>query len=68
MKNVEKHLNSTLLCVFKIQCQIYSHESKNNLHPLEIPKNLNSPISDRIKVVGHLFDTPTQNQKPFSNG
>jgi len=65
MKNIEKQVNSTLIYVYKIQRSFYSHESKNNLHPSEISKNLNSPISDRIKVVGHLFP---QKQQSFSNG
>jgi len=54
MKNVEKQLNSPLICVFKIQRPFYSHGSKNNLHQPDIAKNLNSSISNRIKVVGHL--------------
>ena len=55
MKKIEKQLNSTLICVFKIQRQFYSQESKNNPNQSEISKNFYSPISDRIKFVGHLI-------------
>ena len=55
MKNREKQLNSILIYVFKIQRQFNKSKNKNNLHPSEISKNLNSPISDRIEVVGHLI-------------
>jgi len=65
MKNVEKHLKTTLICVFKIQRPFYSHKSKNNLHPSEISKILNSLISDRIKVVGHLIQHKSKNHFPM---
>jgi len=61
MKNIEKQLNSSLICVFKIQRQFYTRESKNNLHQSEISKNLNSPISDRIKVVRNLIQHKSKN-------
>ena len=67
MKNTEKQLNSSLICVFKIQRPFYSHESKTNLHPSEVSKNLNSPISDRIKVVGHLIQHKNKNHFPMVN-
>jgi len=66
-KTIEKQLNSTLICVSKTQCPFYSYESKNNLHPSEISKNLNSPISDRIKVVGHLIQHKSKNHFPVVN-
>ena len=49
MKNIEKQLNSTLICILKIQRQFYSHESKNNLHPSKMSKNMYLPISGRKK-------------------
>jgi len=64
MKNIEKQLNFILVCVFKIQRQFYSHESKNNLLQSEISKILNSLISDRIKVVGHLIQHKSKNHFP----
>ena len=63
MKSTEK-LKSTLSGAFKIQRQFYSHESKNNLHPSEISKNLNSPNSDRTKVEGHLIQRKSKNHFP----
>ena len=66
VKNLEKFLNSTLICVFKIQRQFYSHESKTNLHPLEISKNLNSPISDRMKVKA-IWSNISKNHFPMVN-
>ena len=65
MKNMQKQLNSTSICVWKIQHPFYSRESKNNLHPSEIWKNLNSPISDRIKVVWHLIQHKSKNHFPM---
>ena len=76
MKNIENQLNSTLICVFKIQRQFYSHKSKNNLHQSETSKNLNLPIGNlknceftnqRSNKSGRILN-PTQKQKPFSNG
>ena len=67
MKNIEKQLNSTLFCVFKIQRPFYSHESKNNFHPSEISKNLNSPISDRIKVIEHFCSHKSNDYFPMVN-
>jgi len=50
---------------FKIQHPFYSHESKNNLHPSEISENLNSPISDRKEVIGHLIQDKSENHFPM---
>jgi len=66
MKNIEKQLNSALICVFKIQRQFYSHESKNNLHPSEISKNVKF-TNQRSNKSGRTLDS-TQKQKTFSNG
>jgi len=66
MKNIEKQLNSTLICAFEIQCKFYSHESKNNPHPSEISKNFEFS-HQRSNKSGKALD-PTQKQKPFSNG
>jgi len=65
MKNKGKQLNFTLICVFKIQRPFYSHESKNNLQPSEIANYLGSPISDRIKLVGHLIQHKRKNHFPM---
>ena len=72
MKNIEKTKLHIYLCVFageKIQYQVYLHESKkknSTYQNLKILKNLNTPISDRIKVQRCFCQH--ESNKTFFNG